>query len=286
MEKVSICICTRNRPIDLKNAIYSIFQSTYRNFEVIVSDDSTNDETKKMIEKEFSEVKYVKGPRKGLCFNRNNALKIVTGSRVLFMDDDVKMSKDFLKIVNKVLLSYLNASNIIITGIERNKGTLVLPNNVNFLGHQAIPYNGKEELKTIVINSTLFPASLFEFLKFDEQLVYGYDEVDIATRAKSLGYKIILCEEAINDHYPSSVNREFYRSFKEASRIYVTYKKYYYVENKKLKSGIYLFYSLFHTLAFEIKENKISGFKRALITYKYAINYIILNNRSSSIAEK
>ena len=94
--KVSVCICTRNRPQELSKALHSVERSTYPAFEVIVSDDSTNDETKKLIISHFSTVKYLDGPRKGLGANRNNILKAVTGSQVLFIDDDVILNENFL----------------------------------------------------------------------------------------------------------------------------------------------------------------------------------------------
>ena len=96
---VSVCICTRNRPQELSKALHSVERSTYPAFEVIVSDDSTNDDTKKLMISHFPTVKYLEGPRKGLGANRNNVLKSVTGSHVLFIDDDVVLHENFLEMV-------------------------------------------------------------------------------------------------------------------------------------------------------------------------------------------
>lgn len=275
-EKVSICICTRNRTKELKNALNSISMSIYKNYEIIVSDDSTNDETRNMIIGEFSEVKYLKGPQKGLCFNRNNALQKVTGSRVLFIDDDVVMSKHFLEKVMTRLQEFeqKEREKMIVTGIEKNRGLLVFPNKTNFLGHQTIPYKQDETLKTIVINSTIFPVALFKDLVFDEQLIYGYDEVDIASRAISLGYEIILMKEAINNHFPSAINRDYYSSFKEASRIYVTFKRYRIFEKKKAKSILFIVVSIIHLLFHELKKHQIKGILTMATITKQALVYI------------
>lgn len=283
VEKVSVCICTRNRVDDLKRAIESVYQSSYSNIEVIVSDDSTNEESERMIESNFFNVKYVKGPRKGLCFNRNNALKLVEGTRILFMDDDVIMSPDFLQIVDNRLLKFDKETRkkMVITGIERNNGNLVYPNNIDFLGHQRKPYKQNETLKTIVINSTIFPVGLFEIMNFDEQLVYGYDEVDIAARAVFNGYKIVMCEQAINDHFPSEVNRNYYNSYKEASRIYVTFKRYKHLEKKHIKSTIYIIYSSLHTIIYETKRNKLKAYINIAGTLRKAFTYIRLSGRFS-----
>ena len=279
VEKISICICTRNRVEDLRRALNSILESSYKNYELIVSDDSTNNDTRVMIQKEYPSISYLKGPQKGLCFNRNNALKAVKGSSVLFMDDDVIMSKDFLQVVMNILLDLEPEirEKTIITGLERNNGSLVYPNKINFLGHQKKPYREEDSLKTIVINSTVFPSILLRNLKFDERLVYGYDEVDIAARAVSSGCNILLCKEAVNDHYPSDVNRDYYSLYIESSRIYVTYKRYNEIEKRMLKSFIYLLVSFGHMLIHQLLRNGIRGIGSTLKTFKKAFLYIKLS---------
>lgn len=47
MSKVSICICTMNRPTDLRRCLESIKRSGMRPYEVIVSDDSSEELTNK-----------------------------------------------------------------------------------------------------------------------------------------------------------------------------------------------------------------------------------------------
>lgn len=289
MELVSICICTRNRVGDLNRAIHSIYQSTYKNFEIIISDDSTNDESEKMINKEFPKVQYVQGPQKGLSFNRNNALKLVSGSRVMFMDDDVIMSYDFLeKIINGLMEIEANKRNsAIITGIEINNGFEVYPNKIDFLGFQTKEYKRKEPINTIVINSTIFPVQVFKKIRFDQQLIYGYDEVDIAARALALNYRIYLCKDAINTHYPSTINRDYYLPYKEASRIYVTFKKYYKLERSIAKSLFYLGFCYVHMLGYQVKKKNIKAFSSTTNIMKRAIEYIRnLESEFSFIKEK
>ena len=51
-------------------------------------------------------MKYLEGPRKGLGANRNNILRAITGSHVLFIDDDVVLNEKFLEIVCNKLAKY------------------------------------------------------------------------------------------------------------------------------------------------------------------------------------
>ena len=57
-------------------------------YEVIVTDDGSQDTAEAMIEKQYPWVKWVLGPRKGPATNRNNGVKHTTGEWLVFTDDD------------------------------------------------------------------------------------------------------------------------------------------------------------------------------------------------------
>lgn len=278
--QVSVCICTRNRPEELKKALESLERSTYPIFEFIVSDDSTNQNTQSLINSHFPKVKYLSGPRRGLGANRNNALKAVTGSHVLFIDDDVILGENFLGTIFADLEAYSNQAGeeiyqIIVTGLEKTKGELVFPHEQDFLGFQKIDYREGDSLKTVVINSAVFPRCLFDKVLFDEKLVYGCDEVDFTTRAVKEGFKILLCPDAVNFHFPSTVNRDFYKPYHEASRLYVTFKRYFSTEKKRLKALAYLGIASVHTVAHTLKIEGLRGILKPIQTFRTVASYVV-----------
>jgi GT2 family glycosyltransferase len=278
--QVSVCICTRNRSEELKKALDSLKRSTYPVFEVIVSDDSTSSDTQTLIHSCYPNVKYLVGPHRGLGANRNNALTAVTGSHVLFIDDDAILGEQFLETVFDYLESFItregdDANKIIVTGIENNNGSLVFPHEQNFLGHQKIEYIEDHLLKTVVINSAVFPRNLFNNVLFDKKLVYGCDEVDFTTRAVKNGYKVILCSMAVNLHFPSVKNRDFYEPYHEASRVYVTFKRYFTTEKKRLKAIAYLSVALPHALTHLLKREGLKGFFKIFQTLHTVASYIV-----------
>jgi glycosyltransferase involved in cell wall biosynthesis len=67
------------------------------NFEVIVSDDGNDTETKYMIQNYYPWVTYIEGPRKGPAANRNSGAKVAKGNWLVFTDDDCLPSPVWLK---------------------------------------------------------------------------------------------------------------------------------------------------------------------------------------------
>jgi GT2 family glycosyltransferase len=279
--KVSVCICTRNRPEKLKQALDSLSASTYPVYEIIVSDDSTNSDTEVLVQSHYPLVKYLSGSRLGLGANRNNALKAVTGSRVLFIDDDAVLGEQFLEKIVAHLEAYVqneggDIERLIVTDPQLDHGVLMFPNDQDFLGFQRIPYQEGDPIRTVVINSAVFPATVFQKVLFDEKLVYGCDEVDFTTRAVKEGFKILLCPEAVNLHLPSQINRDFYKPYHEASRIYVTFKRYFSTEENRLKALIYLLIASAHTTLQTLKVEGVKGIAKAIHTFRLVVNYLAL----------
>lgn len=93
-KKVSAVITTHNRLNDLKNAINSVLEQTYKNIELIVVDDNSDDETKEYMEnfaKENYNIKYIrisKDESKGGNYARNKGIDLSSGEYIAFLDDD------------------------------------------------------------------------------------------------------------------------------------------------------------------------------------------------------
>jgi len=257
--KVSVCVCTRNRPEELRRCLESIERSTLRVGEVVVSDDSTDERTAEMLRGDRGSARYIRGPRSGLGANRNQALRASSGDYVLFLDDDACLGESFLERALACRGTHGPDPRLIVSGCESNHGAIVTAHAQSFLGFQRVPYRGDVGLRTIVINSTLFPRSLFRLASFDEQLVYGYDEVDIAAQALGHGYRIVHCDDAINFHYPSPVNRSYYEPHLEVSRLYVTFKRYALYERSYGKAVLFAALAPLHCVLAAIRRRGVAG---------------------------
>ena len=236
----SICICTRNRPDDLRRALASIAGSSPPAHQIVVADDSDDDATEVLVTASDAAITYVRGPRTGLGGNRNAAIAAAEGNYLLFLDDDALLGEGFLAKMEQRLqaLPPPRRDRTILAGTEINRGHTVVPNEQGLLGFQSRPYRAGEPLRTVVINATLFPRELFDRVRFDPSLVYGFDEVDFTTQAVAEGFEIVPCFEASNLHLPSELGRGDYGEAATAARLYVTLKRRRFTEHSPARAWL------------------------------------------------
>jgi GT2 family glycosyltransferase len=243
----------------------SIELSSYPVSQVVVSDDGRDRETREVCRGARFDVDYVLGPQRGLGANRNCAIAASRGDLVVFLDDDCLLGSRFLEIAVTRLRSaehHHGVGRAIVSGRELNHGRLVAAQDQTFLGFQCKPYSSDEGLRSIVINATLFPARVFGEIQFDPQLVYGYEEVDFASRACAAGYVIVDCADAVNDHRPSPSAREDHERHVEASRLHVTLRRYALTERAPPRALAFAALAPIHVLAADIKRFGPSGARR------------------------
>lgn len=272
---VSVCICTRNRAAELLECLQSISRSSVRPTQVVISDDSDGEEAAAVAAEQALPITYTRGPRIGLGANRNSAIEVATGAYLLFLDDDAALGERYLEIVTRSLreLPAERAVRTIVTGVEINRGHTVKPNEQGLLGFQSRPYREGEPLRTVVINASLFPRALFERVRFDPSLSYGFDEVDLTTRAVAGGFTIMPCFEAANFHNPSEAGRGEYDSFANASRLYVTLKRRRWTEGSRLRAWLGFGVGAGHLLLSSVKRMGFAGFGDARRTLARARAY-------------
>ncbi|MDE7476775.1 MAG: glycosyltransferase, partial [Lachnospiraceae bacterium] len=88
--KVSICIPCYNNVGEVERLLQSIYSQDYTDFEVNLSDDSTDDETEKLVKAKYPNVHYQHNKKPyGHIFNWNAAIRMAKGEfiKIMFSDD-------------------------------------------------------------------------------------------------------------------------------------------------------------------------------------------------------
>ena len=95
--KVAVGVCTYNRSKDLKRLLESLQKLDYPNYEIIVVDNNSKDDTKKVAES-FDNVKYVIEKTQGLAYARNRLIDSCEDDieYLGILDDDETVNPDWI----------------------------------------------------------------------------------------------------------------------------------------------------------------------------------------------
>lgn len=103
-EKVSIIVPCYNQADFLDECLQSVLDQTYENWECIVVNDGSQDNSseicKKWIEKD-SRIKYFEKSNEGVSIARNFGIGLSSGEWILPLDADDKISNDYLELASK-----------------------------------------------------------------------------------------------------------------------------------------------------------------------------------------
>jgi glycosyltransferase involved in cell wall biosynthesis len=120
----TVVIPTHNRGLLLKRAVDSVINQTFHNFEVIIVDDHSTDDTSTMV-KTFSDkrIQYKLNQRsKGACGARNTGIYAAKGQWVAFLDDDDVWYDDKLKYQYELISKSESSVGLICTDYVIYKG--------------------------------------------------------------------------------------------------------------------------------------------------------------------
>lgn len=191
-QKFTIVLTNYNNEEYIEEALVSIFNQTYNNIELIITDDASKNFNKIKIEriikkyspKNIIETKYVINDENvGTVKTLNKALKLITGEYVLFFaSDDVIASKDVLQnFVDVFKDKKINAitSNWIICDKELKPiRKFVKPCFLKKIEKKNVKYQYKQLCKTNIYGagSTCYRKSIFDkYGNFDESFKYLED---------------------------------------------------------------------------------------------------------------
>lgn len=88
MPRVSVVVPTHNRADLVCETIDSVLAQTYRDFEVIVVDDGSSDETPAVLAAYRDRIRVIRQPNQGVSSARNAGIGAATGEFVAFLDSD------------------------------------------------------------------------------------------------------------------------------------------------------------------------------------------------------
>ncbi|MFZ5807067.1 MAG: glycosyltransferase [Verrucomicrobiota bacterium] len=198
--KVSVVVCSYNGAATLRPCMESLQDLSYPNYEVILVDDGSRDNTQDIM-KDFPAVKNIIQENKGLSVARNVGAEASTGDIIAYTDSDCMADKDWLY----YLVHTLVENNFAAVG-----GPNISPPAAN--STQAAVAVSPGAPRHVLLNDTEaehIPGCNMAYHRWALEVIGGFDpefraagdDVDVCWRLMQLGHKIGFSPSAVVWHY-------------------------------------------------------------------------------------
>ena len=209
---VSVNITTYNRAYILPRCLDSVLRQKYKNIEIVIVDDSSNDNTSEIAEiykKKDNRIKYFKHhANRGNAYTRNTALQKCRGYYVAFMDDDDEwIDKDKIKKQVEIFEKSKDSKlGLVCSGIVRYK-----MNGEKTIERVSDPKDIKYEALRggLIHNSTVLTKRdiIIEVGGFDLNVCRGIDSEFFRRMIVIYNYNIFFMKDITSRYYETSNNR-------------------------------------------------------------------------------
>lgn len=299
--KVSVIIPVYNSEKYLNNTIDSVINQDFKNLEIIIIDDYSSDNSKKIIEDYKSIDDRIKTiyqkKNKGVSEARNEGIKASTGDYIIFVDSDDMLKKSAIKEMVDASIKYnsdfIDSFHLLYFSRNGKKNKYFtekkLPNEIQVLG--SINDNNSILDKYTYVTGKLIKKELLKQLLFDSSLSRYEDFLfDLTIKTKIKNYVFL------NDCYYYYYQREesLMSTYGEKHLCYLdaaikvkeVYKKYDDSIKEKLDGMIFQNFS-FTLFTKVIKNDKSLDYNTKLIKeYLYKLKEIIPDYESNKYINK
>jgi glycosyltransferase involved in cell wall biosynthesis len=106
MPKVSVIIPTYNRGQYITQALESVLNQTFRDYDIIVIDDGSTDNTGEILKKYEGKIRSIRQENQGISNTRNRGIRETNGEYLAFLDSDDYWTPEKLKEQVNILDAY------------------------------------------------------------------------------------------------------------------------------------------------------------------------------------
>lgn len=220
--KASVIIPNLNGRELLPDCLSSLAKQTFKNFEIILVDNGSSDDSLKYVENNFHEIKIIRlNKNYGFARAINEGVKLSKSEYVVFLNNDTKVKGNWLDnlikcvkkhpdviSVNSKILNFYNTKLIDGVGIIVNE--VGQAKSIGWQAHDSGQFNKSQYIFGATGGASLFKRK--DFIKvglFDQKYFMYSEEVDFAFRSQFLGYKSIYCPNAVAFHKHKATAKKF-----------------------------------------------------------------------------
>jgi hypothetical protein len=225
---VSIIILSWNRKADTLITLDSLKCQSYKDYEVILVDQGSNDGTPEAVREKFPEVNIVKLHRNsGVPFGRNVGAINARGDILVFVDNDASMDCNALKLT---VGKFLKENDLGIIGFRiLNAFTQQLDLSSWFYPKNKLKDSNNEFYTyTFCGCGHAIRKELFKKIGFYwDDLFFSWEEVDLSLKAMNAGYKIVYDPNIVVYHRIAKEKRtsgDVYECLRLRNSLWVTWR--------------------------------------------------------------
>ncbi len=201
---VSIIIVNYNGRKYLQKCLKSILENNYKNFEIILVDNNSSDDSVEYVRKHFPKVRIIILDKNfGYAEPNNTGAKIAKGKFLFFLNNDTELSPNSIS----ELVKAIQDPKIAICQSLLLKPDGKVDSSGDFINTIGLAYNSckiSEEIKPILSArgaSMMVRKDVFWDLDgFDEKFFVSFEDLDLGWRAWIYGYKVVLVPSSIVYH--------------------------------------------------------------------------------------
>ena len=209
--KASIIVVNMNGAEHLRECLAALSRQTYGNYEVILVDNGSTDNSVRLVRETFPQVKIVElAENKGFAGGNKVGLDVSEGEYVALVNNDTRASETWLEGLVRTMLEDscigICASKLLIadSGKLNSAGDGVTTAGVGFnrgLRREADSYNSRESVFGACGAALLYRRKMLEEIGFLDEDFFLYDEdTDLNFRAQLLGWKCVYVPSAVVYH--------------------------------------------------------------------------------------
>ncbi|NMH25211.1 glycosyltransferase family 2 protein [Flavobacterium solisilvae] len=295
----SVIIPVYNKEKYAQAAVKSVLNQTFTDFELIIVNDCSTDNSRKEVSKIISEqIKTIEHlENKGLSASRNTGIKNATGNFIAFLDADDEWKPDFLATI-KSLISTFPEAQLFATNYEE-----LYADGIKVIHNQKLSKLGNDFLVDDFFELNLgkpiyFPGSLCvkktvfdEIGYFDEKITYSEDidfnirtnlKFKLAYSTKALVTYTMFSENQItnssvkNKVFPDLNQYEIYTENKFSLKKYLDFNRYIFARKFKAQNDL----ERFQKVTSEINFKNLNYKQKLLLRLPNSIVNLIFKTKS------
>lgn len=236
---LSVILPTYNRKHCIARMIDSVLKQNFTDFELIIVDDGSSDNTAEMIEEKYNDcrIKLIKKENGGVSSARNAGISVAVGEWITFVDSDDYLLDGFFEDIYQTL-QQVDCEVLVYGGYSVNKDGKLEDVPLFWVdrkyGEEKVIKNGKEFLKDFCLLSgnswgcaKVFKNTLIQkhSLCFDENIHYGEDMLfDLQTYWVASRVATSLEKFYVNNGERMSLSREMLSSKQKLENLVLGYK--------------------------------------------------------------